>query len=55
MCSIMGFTKRTQSPEEIKPYFDRTRSRGSDISRMEKVGDGLLCYHRLANYGESGV
>ena len=51
MCSIMGFTKWTQSPEEIKPYFDRTKSRGPDMSRMEKAGDGLLCFHRLAIMG----
>ena len=51
MCSIMGFTKLTQSPEEIRPYFDRAKSWGPDMSRMEKAGDGLLCFHRLAIMG----
>ena len=32
MCSIMGFTRRTLSREELCPYFDRTLSRGPDCS-----------------------
>lgn len=51
MCAIMGFTKRTLSEEELWPYFDRTRSRGPDMSRIEPAGDGWLCFHRLAIMG----
>jgi asparagine synthase (glutamine-hydrolysing) len=57
MCSIMGFTKLTISPEELRTYFDRTLSRGPDMSRVEKAGDGCLCFHRLAIMGleETGM
>ena len=51
MCSIMGMTRRTLSREELRPYFDRTRSRGPDCSRIEEAGDGWLCFHRLAIMG----
>ena len=52
MCSIMGFTScESISEEEIKIYFDRTKSRGPDMSRMEKAGKGMLCFHRLAIMG----
>ena len=51
MCSIMGFTAQTLSEEEIRKYFDRTRSRGPDMSRLEKAGGGCLCFHRLAIMG----
>ena len=57
MCAIMGFTRQTLSEEEIRVFFDRTRSRGPDMSRMEKAGQGLLCFHRLAIMGleETGM
>ncbi len=57
MCSIMGFTKLTLSEEELRVFFDRTRSRGPDMSRIEKAGDGCLCFHRLAIMGleETGM
>ncbi len=51
MCSIMGFTKQTLTKEELLPYFDRTRSRGPDMSRVEQAGSGWLCFHRLAIMG----
>ncbi len=51
MCAIMGFTSQTLSEEEIKEYFDRTQSRGPDMSRIEKAGPGFLCFHRLAIMG----
>ena len=47
----MGFTKRTLSKEELLPYFDRTKSRGPDMSRVEQAGSGWLCFHRLAIMG----
>ena len=51
MCSIMGFTKRTLEEEELRKYFDRTLSRGPDMSRIEPAGEGCLCFHRLAIMG----
>ena len=50
MCSIMGFTKAV--PEDrFQEYFDRTKSRGPDMTRIEPAGDGMLCFHRLAIMG----
>ena len=51
MCSIMGFLSSLYSAEEIRPYFDRTKSRGPDDTRIEPVGAGLLCFHRLSIMG----
>ena len=51
MCAIMGFTSQTLSEEEIQEHFDRTQSRGPDMSRIEKAGPGFLCFHRLAIMG----
>jgi asparagine synthase (glutamine-hydrolysing) len=51
MCSIMGFSSTALTAEEIKEYFDRTIARGPDMSRIERVGEGVLCFHRLAIMG----
>ena len=51
MCSIMGFTKRVPDENEVWAYFNRTQSRGPDMSRVEPVGEGWLCFHRLAIMG----
>ncbi len=53
----MGFTKMILSEEEIRTYFDRTQSRGPDMSRIEPAGEGCLCFHRLAIMGldETGM
>ncbi len=51
MCCIMGFLSDLYSAEEIRPYFDRTKSRGPDDTRIEKAGTGLLCFHRLSIMG----
>ena len=57
MCSIMGFSKKTYTKEEIRPYFDRTVSRGPDMSRIIETPSGYLCFHRLAIMGltEAGM
>ena len=57
MCSIMGFSRQIMTEEEIREYFDRTKSRGPDMSRIEKAGEGCLCFHRLAIMGldETGM
>ena len=57
MCAIMGFSKKTLSKEELLPYFDRTVSRGPDMSRVIETPSGWLCFHRLAIMGltEAGM
>ncbi|WP_325199551.1 asparagine synthase B [Oscillibacter sp.] len=51
MCSIMGFEKKEISKEELMPFFDRTVSRGPDMSRIVETPTGWLCFHRLAIMG----
>ena len=51
MCCVMGFLSDLYSAEQIQPYFDRTKSRGPDDTRIEKAGKGLLLFHRLAIMG----
>lgn len=51
MCSIMGFSKRSVSPEEVWDYFGRTKSRGPDRSRVLETKSGYMCFHRLAIMG----
>ncbi len=47
----MGFLSGLYSAEAICPYFDRTKSRGPDDTRIEPIGTGLLCFHRLSIMG----
>ena len=51
MCSILGLTKRSLSAQELRTYFERTKSRGPDDSRLEEAGEGWLGFHRLAIMG----
>ena len=53
MCSIMGFADKALTKEELLPYFDRTLSRGPDMSRIIETPSGYLCFHRLAIMGLS--
>ena len=51
MCSIMGFERKDITAEELRPFFDRTVSRGPDMSRVTETPSGWLCFHRLAIMG----
>ena len=51
MCSIIGYLGHRFTPESIRPYFDRTLSRGPDMSRILPVKGGFLGFHRLAIMG----
>lgn len=51
MCSIMGYIGSRLSDEDFKLGFERTVSRGPDMSRIEKLNNGLLGFHRLAIMG----
>ena len=57
MCSIMGFTTGALTAQSVKEYFDKTVSRGPDMSRIEETQGVCLCFHRLAIMGldESGM
>lgn len=57
MCSIMGFSSKDLSKQAIHEYFDRTKSRGPDMSRTLETKSGWLCFHRLSIMGldESGM
>lgn len=57
MCAIMGFSKKSVKKEEIGEYFDRTISRGPDMTRIIETKSGYLCFHRLAIMGltEAGM
>ena len=51
MCCILGFRSALYTEAEIRPYFDRTKSRGPDDTRWLRRGDVLLGFHRLAIMG----
>ena len=51
MCAIFGFCSPKLSDEKVKLFFDRTISRGPDMSRMEHAGSCTLGFHRLAIMG----
>lgn len=57
MCTIMGFSKKTLTREEIAPFLDRTASRGPDMSRIVETPSGWLCFQRLSIMGltEAGM
>lgn len=57
MCAIIGYCGKTLSIEKVQPYFDRTISRGPDMTRMLDTGNGFLGFHRLAIMGlhEAGM
>lgn len=52
-----GFFQKTYTKEELLPFFDRTRSRGPDMSQILETPSGWLCFHRLAIMGltEAGM
>ena len=51
MCSILGMTGARFPRDLVKTCFDRTISRGPDMSRMVDIPGGLLGFHRLAIMG----
>jgi len=57
MCSIMGYAGRVISADDFKKGFDRTISRGPDMSRIVALEQGVLAFHRLSIMGltEAGM
>ena len=51
MCAIFGFTSPSLKKEQVLPYFEKTKSRGPDDTRLEPAGSGMLGFHRLAIMG----
>ena len=51
MCSIFGLTSARVPRELIETCFNRTISRGPDMSRLEEIPGGILGFHRLAIMG----
>lgn len=57
MCSIMAYLTSALAPKDAREAFDRTLSRGPDMSRVRPFGAYTLCFHRLAIMGlhEAGM
>lgn len=57
MCSIMGLTTKALSQKDFQAFFDKTISRGPDMSKIIETKSGYLCFHRLAIMGltENGM
>lgn len=51
MCSIMSIEGTELSLEQFKEGFDKTVSRGPDMSRVIETENGILGFHRLAIMG----
>ena len=50
MCGIMGYLGKCDI-KDFSEGFSKTLSRGPDMSKTEKVGDGVFGFHRLAIMG----
>ena len=48
MCSIFGVESKSIPVETLREHFDRTLSRGPDMSRLTEIPCGYLGFHRLA-------
>ncbi len=51
MCSIMGISSKSVPYAKVRDQFDKTISRGPDMSRIIETKSGYLCFHRLAIMG----
>ena len=51
MCSIFGVEGKSIPEEKLRACFDRTVSRGPDMSRFVEIPRGWLGFHRLAIMG----
>ena len=57
MCSIFAFRGKSLTKDELKPYFDRTISRGPDMQKMIDIPCGVMGFERLSIMGltEAGM
>ena len=54
MCSIIGFTTKTRTCQEVQSYLDRTETRGPDMARVAETPSGWLGFRRLSIMGMDG-
>ena len=57
MCSIFGYQGKKYTGDDLKPFLERTVSRGPDMERIEEFDGGMLGFLRLSIMGltESGM
>ena len=57
MCSIMGYTSKDMELKKFFEGFEKTVSRGPDMSRVLETKSGIIAFHRLAimDLEESGM
>ena len=53
MCSVMAYFGKKLSYKQFCEGFDRTKSRGPDMSKIIDTGVGILGFHRLSIMGLS--
>ena len=53
MCSIMGYLGTGLTKEDFKAHFDKTISRGPDMTRIIDIPDGIMGFERLSIMGLS--
>ena len=53
MCSILGYQGTDLTVEDLKPFFDRTISRGPDKQRFAECDGAILGFERLSIMGLS--
>ena len=51
MCAIMGYLGKKLKLEKFREYFEKTVSRGPDMSRIRELDGAILGFHRLAIMG----
>ncbi len=51
MCSIIGYIGTAITAQKVRPYFDATKTRGPDMTRMLPLNPGFLGFHRLSIMG----
>lgn len=51
MCSIMGVKGHSLPLDKFREFFERTKSRGPDMTRVENLKGGIIGFHRLAIMG----
>ena len=51
MCSIMGVKGHSLPLDKFKEFFERTKSRGPDMTEIDEVKGGIIGFHRLAIMG----
>ena len=51
MCSIIGYVGKAVAVQDVLPFFDATKSRGPDMTRMLPLKPGFLGFHRLSIMG----